>query len=152
MKKKANKSKSEYSKLSAKMNLNYSIVVSDITNSDDIDYNSIVEELLDMIDNRINLDNAANLSKNQKSTQIILENSAEVIQNKPSQVWSHQVVPFCDHFVEDWDQIWGSVFEKSDEDISLLPSGIFDDNESTCRLFCQKTNWNEWKLESWTIK
>ena len=140
MKKKANKSKSEYSKLSAKMNLNYSIVVSDITNSDEIDFNAVVEELLDMIDNRINLDNAANLSKNQKSTQIMLENSAEVTQNKPSQVRSHQVVPFCDHFVEDWDQIWGSVFEKSDEDISLLPSGIFDDNESTSRLFSQKTN------------
>ena len=100
MRKKASKSRCGYSTLSAKMNLDYSNPANNTTNSDEINLNTAVEELLDMIDNQIKLENAADPSNNEKGTKIVLEKSTEAIQNEPSQVRSHQAVPFCDCFVD----------------------------------------------------
>ena len=99
MRKKASKSRCGYSTLSAKMNLDYSNPVNDTANSDEINLNTAVEELLDMIDNQIKLDNAADPSNNEKGTKIVLEKATEAIKNEPSQIRSHQAVPFCDCFV-----------------------------------------------------
>ena len=127
MKEKAKKFEGKISKLSTKMNLDYSNPAYHITNSEQVDLNVLVEVLIDMIDNQIRVGKATELDNNQMGCQIVGNNLTEAIYNESSSAAS-----FCDCYLEDSDHTCGDAYENSDEHPSLFSSNLLDDDEERC--------------------
>ena len=127
MKEEAKKFEGKISKLSTKMNLDYSNPAYHITNSEQVDLNVLVEVLIDMIDNQIKVGKATELDNNQMGCQIVGNNLTEAIYNESSSAAS-----FCDCYLEDLDYTCGDAYENSDEHPSLFPSNLLDDDGERC--------------------
>ena len=130
IKEEARKFEGKISKLSSKVNLDYSTPTNQIANGKQVDLDVAVDILLDMIDNQIRVGKVVESDDSQAGTQIVGTNVTKVRYNETSPAAS-----FCDCYREDSDHSCEDALKNSDEHPSLFLSNLFDNDKKKRCLF-----------------